>query len=92
MYRVSTNISKEKFERMLSGNKGYLSSKVKRALRDSKSHKILDKKYKNHKLYGDYVGCCECHIRPDVLLVYEIDDVNNIVLIDRIGSHSELFG
>lgn len=44
MYRVSTKISKEKFERMLSGNKSYVLRKIKRAIGESKHHKILHKK------------------------------------------------
>lgn len=32
----------------------------------------LPAKYKDHALSGDYIGCRECHIEPDWLLVYEI--------------------
>jgi mRNA interferase YafQ len=51
----------------------------------------LDEKYKDHKLIGDYLGCRECHIKPDLLLIYKID--NNILelALTRVGSHSELF-
>lgn len=44
MYRVSTKISKEKFERMLSGNKAYLPKDVSKALRQAGKGKLLDKK------------------------------------------------
>ena len=44
MYRVSTNISKEKFARIISGNKGYIPSKVRRALQEDKKSKLLFKK------------------------------------------------
>jgi len=51
----------------------------------------LDVKYRDHDLSGDYVGCRECHIEPDWLLVYEyIDDVL-VLMLYRLGSHSELF-
>ena len=51
----------------------------------------LDKKYKDHGLEGNYKGCRECHIEPDWLLIYEyIEDVLVLVL-NRVGSHSELF-
>ena len=33
--------------------------------------KKLPKKYKDHVLSGDYIGFRECHIKPDVLLVYD---------------------
>ena len=52
----------------------------------------LTKEYKDHKLIGNYLGCRECHLRPDLLLIYRID--NNILelALTRVGSHSKLFG
>jgi len=51
----------------------------------------LDQKYKDHKLIGDYLGCRECHIKPDLLLIYRYnDDILELALV-RVGSHSELF-
>ena len=52
---------------------------------------VLDAKYRDHILSGDYSGCHECHIEPDWLLVYEIFDDVLVLLLNRIGSHSELF-
>ena len=49
----------------------------------------LPPKYREHKLSGGFKGCLECHIRPDLLMIYEIK-FNSLILI-RIGSHSELF-
>ncbi len=49
----------------------------------------LDKRFKDHSLSGTYKGCRECHIKPDVLLVYRIQ--NNTLTLVRLGSHSELF-
>jgi len=51
----------------------------------------LDDKYRDHTLTGDYRGCRECHIEPDWLLVYEIFDDVLVLLLNRVGSHSELF-
>lgn len=44
MYRVSTNISKEKFEKMISGNKSYIPSETLRALQENKKGDLLYKK------------------------------------------------
>lgn len=55
------------------------------------SGRELDKKYRDHKLHGDYRGCRECHIKPDLLMIYEIDHENLILCTLRIGSHPELF-
>ncbi len=49
----------------------------------------LDIKYKDHQLTGNLKEFRECHIKPNLLLIYRIKD-NILELID-IGSHSELF-
>ncbi len=49
----------------------------------------LDDKYADHFLKGDYNGFKECHIKPDLLLIYLIED-DTLKLVD-IGSHGELF-
>lgn len=51
----------------------------------------LDVKYKDHQLSGDWVGSRECHITPDWLLIYEIDEAEGVLNLIRTGSHSELF-
>lgn len=51
----------------------------------------LPKKYKDHSLSGNYVGFRECHITPDWLLIYQIDDDELILYLTRTGSHSDLF-
>jgi len=50
---------------------------------------IIDVKYRDHPLVGQYAGTRECHIEPDWLLIYESAE-DEIVLI-RTGSHSDLF-
>ncbi len=51
----------------------------------------LPAKYRDHDLTGDYKGCRECHIEPDWLLVYEIVEDVLVLMLYRVGSHSELF-
>lgn len=55
------------------------------------SGKKLDSKYRDHDLSGDYAGTRECHIEPDWLLVYEIRDDVLVLMLYRLGTHSELF-
>lgn len=51
----------------------------------------LEPKFNDHRLSGNYSLCRECHIGPDFLLIYQIyDDINLLILI-RVGCHSELF-
>ncbi len=40
---------------------------------------------------GDYIGCWECHIQPDWLLVWEQDDEIRLISLVRTGTHSDLF-
>ena len=49
----------------------------------------LDPSYENHPLYGNYIGNMECHIEPDWLLIYRIE--NGFLYLVRTGTHSDLF-
>ncbi len=51
----------------------------------------LEEKYRDHNLNGDYKNCRECHIEPDWLLIYEIIDDVLVLVLTRLGSHSDLF-
>lgn len=55
------------------------------------AEKPLPEKYRDHSLSGGYVGMRECHVKPDVLLVYWVDLENKKLVVERLGSHSELF-
>lgn len=52
----------------------------------------LPDKNKDHALTGNWVGHRECHILPDWLLVYRIEDDVLILTLARTGTHSDLFG
>lgn len=51
----------------------------------------LEAKFRDHSLSGNYNSCCECHIEPDWPLIYEIIDGVLVLMLNRTGSHSELF-
>ena len=51
----------------------------------------LDAKHNDHPLKGDYIGCRECHITPDWLLIYEISEKTLFLYLTRAGTHSDLF-
>ena len=53
---------------------------------------MLDEKYHDHALGGDYAGHRECHIAPDWLLVYYKEDDILVLTLARTGTHSDLFG
>ena len=51
----------------------------------------LDDRYRDHDLSNNWSGYRECHIKPDLLLIYRKHD-NDLLRLARLGSHSELFG
>ena len=51
---------------------------------------VLPDRFHVHRLKGNYVGYFECHVRPDLLLIYVVIDEKVLELV-RLGSHSELF-
>ena len=51
----------------------------------------LDSKYRDHALVGQWIGSRECHVKPDALLIYRIDGEERLLILERFGSHSELF-
>jgi mRNA interferase YafQ len=52
-------------------------------------HQPLEQRHRDHNLTGDYIGCRECHIEPDWLLIYSKTDVE--IYFIRTGTHSDLF-
>ena len=51
----------------------------------------LEARYRDHNLTGKYAGFRECHVQPDWLLVYRIDEKEIILFLSRTGTHSDLF-
>lgn len=51
----------------------------------------LEAKYRDLDLTGNYIGTRECHIEPDWLLIYGIYGDVLVLMLYRLGSHSELF-
>lgn len=51
----------------------------------------LPSKNKDHFLSGNWSGYRECHIEPDWLLIYKVDEKEKLLELVRLGSHSDLF-
>lgn len=56
------------------------------------NQEALEPKYQDHSLSGNYKDFRECHVKPDWLLVYSIDDEELELFLFRTGTHSDLFG
>lgn len=91
-YKVKfTSRFKKEFKKVL--RQGKDENKLLELLNLLANGKELDQKYRNHKLINDktFKDCSECHIEPDWLLVYKIQDSELILLLFATGSHSDLF-
>ena len=52
---------------------------------------VLEPKYKDHPLKGEYSGFRDCHVKPDLVLIYRYNDNFLELVAMRISSHSEVF-
>ncbi len=50
----------------------------------------LEPRYRDHDLSGDWAGYRECHVKPDLLLIYRKSG-EDLLRLARLGSHSKLF-
>ena len=71
--------------------RGYKIELLEEVVNQIASGKILDEKYRDHLLTGDYGGFRECHITSDWLLVYQVRESELILFLSRTGTHSDLF-
>lgn len=51
----------------------------------------LDEKHKDHKLKGEFHAYRECHIKPNLLLIYQKQDSILTLICVNVGSHGKLF-
>lgn len=90
MYKIATT-GKFKRDLKLAKKRGYNLSLLSVVVNMLVAGKPLPEKYKDHNLSGNYVGCRECHITPDWLLIYEVEEDELILYLTRTGTHSDLF-
>lgn len=86
---VTTNQFKKDLKRIQ--KRGYNLQKLHNILNTLRSNQTLSPKYRDHALTGNYIGFRECHIEPDWLLIYAIDNGNLILVASRTGTHSNIF-
>ncbi len=88
MYEIFRTTSFKKDYKKLSNKEKILLKTVVKTLAEGEK---LDDELKDHKLIGNYLGCRECHVQPDLLFIYRIDDDILELALVRAGSHSKLF-
>ncbi len=85
----TTQFKKDVKKLAKSGSKAM--SKLKEVIAKLVNEEKLDEKYKNHPLKSNWKGFLECHIEPDWLLIYRVNEDKKELELARTGSHSELF-
>ena len=87
---VKTRRFKTAFKRIkqLSGFKLSVFEDVVNTLAEGKK---LDKQRKDHQLTGNLQDFRECHISPDILLIYQVDEGVLVLTLVNIGNHGQLF-
>ena len=90
MYKIRPTV---KFQRDLKRVKkrGYNISLLTDVIKRLAMGEPLPEKNRDHILSGEYLGCRECHIALEWLLIYEIDGDELILYLTRTGTHSDLF-
>jgi mRNA interferase YafQ len=90
---MRTPVYSTRFKRdyKLCQKRGYVIPKLLAVMSDLENEVQLSPTLKEHPLQGNYIGCLECHIEPDWLLIYQIDDDIKEVYFVRTGTHSDLY-
>ena len=84
---VFTNRFEKDLKRMV--KRGYDAITLKAVIRDLIDGRTLSQKFRDHALIGNFKDRRECHIAPDWLLIYRIDNPN--IIFERTGTHADLF-
>lgn len=80
---------KRDFKREKKSDKG-LDDRLVPVLRMLAADQPLPDRNRDHALSGDWKGFRDCHVRPDLVLIYR--KTPGILSLARLGTHSELFG
>lgn len=86
---IYSTIFKKEFKLMQ--KRGYDTNLLKDVVTMLANGKELPERNRDHELMGNFKGCRECHIKPDWLLIYQIQDEELILYLTRTGTHSDLF-
>jgi len=71
--------------------RGYDMNKLDKVVNTLMQGNPLEPKHRDHSFSGGYSGFRECHITPDWLLIYRVNNDELFLLLFRTGTHSDLF-
>lgn len=84
---IYTNQFKKDYKRVQKQNKDV--EKLRVVIEKLAGKEKLDPRYKDHPLSGNWKGFRDCHVEPDWVLIYKTTE--EVLILERTGSHSELF-
>ena len=92
MIRIErTSQFKRDYKRELKGrHKKTVENDLKEVLMSLVQLEPLEEKYKDHALTGNWNVHRDCHIKPDLILIYCMPENDDVLRLTRLGSHSEL--
>jgi len=84
-----TSRFKKEYKQMM--KRGFDSKLFEYVVNEIASRRALPQKYKDHALKGTFEDFRECHIQPDWLLIYIVENETLTLTLTRTGTHSDLF-
>lgn len=84
-----TSRFKKEYKQMM--KRGYDSKLFEFVVSEIADRRPLAPKYNDHALSGNFAGFRECHIQPDWLLIYIIENDILTLTLTRTGTHADLF-
>lgn len=91
MYKIILSVKYRKAVKKLKKSGQFNNNDLRIVISLLASGKKLPIKYQDHKLTGELRGYRECHIKPNLLLIYMIYKEKLLLILINMGSHSDLF-
>ncbi|MDP6037716.1 MAG: type II toxin-antitoxin system YafQ family toxin [Candidatus Latescibacteria bacterium] len=82
-----TNQFRKDYKRMQRQKKDL--QKLRHVINALTASRTLETRYRDHPLSGNWKGYGDCHLEPDWVLIYKVNE--DILTLARMGSHSEVF-
>lgn len=90
MYHLEyTNKFKKEYK--LAIKRGYKEALIQKVISSIAQKLPLPAKNKAHKLTGIYNDCWKCHIQPDWLLIWQVNEATDTLILISTGTHADLF-
>lgn len=90
-YRVQRSSRFNKAYKRVHQFQGFKEERFDMIVRILSQGEALPEQFRDHPLSGNMIGLRECHIAPDILLIYEIDNGILTLTLINIGKHAQLF-